>query len=155
MPCGTQPIFCRGRQDNDRCHRGNAQTCRRGDCKSLQPLRVASCRGTPSEESCAGQIRTKFEIDNTQVVWESHQDIRCVVLFQIRHWLLCVCKINKTRVIRLIPHTICACSLTQFSIYICPLRVSTHIYIVQYKMFLKSIFNIYMSFNSINICICR
>ena len=46
-----------------------AQTRRRGQRgKSLQPLRVSSCRGTPSEESCAGRNRHKFEIDNTQLV---------------------------------------------------------------------------------------
>jgi len=108
--------------------RGNVQTRWRGHCKSLQPLRVASRRGNPSEESCAGRIQTWFEIDNTQLVWESYQDIRCVVLFESSHWLLCVCKIKKTLVCRSIPHTICTCHLTQVSTYICPSKVSAHIY---------------------------
>jgi len=42
-----------------------------------------------------------------------------------------------------------------FNLYICPLVVYTHIHIVQYKNFLKSIFNTFMSFNSINIYVCR
>jgi hypothetical protein len=63
--------------------------------------------------------------------------------------------VDRFHIRRSIPRTICICSLTQFSAFICPLGVSTHKYIVQYKMFLKSNVNIYMSFKSTNIYTCR
>ena len=62
-------------------------------------------------------------LDNTQLLWESRKIIRCVVLFECRHWLLFVYEIEKTLDKREISHKAFRCSLIQFSTYICPWRI--------------------------------
>jgi len=62
-------------------------------------------------------------LDNTQLLWESRKIIRCVVLFECRHWLLFVYEIEKTLDKREISHKAFICSLIQFSTFICHWRI--------------------------------